>query len=204
MRFGLTGIALGGMLLAPALAMAQAPQRAAPSRPANTTQQRPPVTTPPRQAGPQALHIPSAQALIILIKSSLIALNQANQTGVYHVFYGLGSDSFRTAQTPDRLAQSFAGFRTNNIDLSPIIYLNPQLARQPVIEQNKLRLVGFFPTSPTRVNFDLVFEPSQGRWKMAQVNVGLARAPAQAAPQPSTQPQGQSRLPAQLGPQPRN
>lgn len=201
MRLQLIGTVCGaGLALGSAQANAQPRPQAlqqgtAISQPAARPQQRGPQ---PQQ---QALPVPSAQTLLILIKSSLIALNQANQTGVYHVLYGIGSDRLRATQTPDRMAQSFAAFRASNIDLNPIIYLNPQLVRQPVVVQNRLQLAGSFPTSPMQVNFDMTFEPSQGRWKLSQINVNLARAQGQPGAPSAAQPPRQQIQPPRSQPQ---
>lgn len=168
-----------------------------------------PVTTPPtvrptqpaaqtlRPTAPQQSQIPQTAGLIILIKASLIALNQANQTGNYQVLYALGSDGLRARTNPQNLAQSFTAFRERRIDLNPVIFLNPQLSRQPAIESGRLHLVGSFPTNPLRLNFDFWFEPSQGQWKFVQLNTNLSPATAQAATPTPTAPQqkpaGQSR-----------
>jgi hypothetical protein len=174
-KFILAGFAAAAIL--PAAAQAQ--NRPAPARPAT------PAAQPARPAAQQQSPIPQAAGLIVLIKGSLIALNQANQTGNYTVLHALGSDTLRASSNPQTLAQSFAAFRQRNVDLSPAIYLDPQLTRPAAIEGGRLHLVGAFPTQPMRITFDIWFEPSQGRWKFVQLNAGLA--PAQAQPQQAPQ-----------------
>lgn len=189
MKFRVIGAYVAAALLVPSIALAQAQPRPAQTR-----------SAPAPQAQQQGLKVPPVQALLILIRSTMIAFDQANRTGVYHVFYGLGSDSFRSTNSPEKLAQAFAQFRAKNIDLSPVAIMAPKLRAQPAIEQNRLHLVGFFPTSPAQIDFDLWFEPSQNRWKMAQLQVGLSAAPAQAQ-QPK---QGQPAQPPRQGqPQPK-
>lgn len=130
----------------------------------------------------------------MLIKGSLIALNQANQTGNYSVLHALGSDNLRARSNPQTLAQSFAAFRQRNVDLSPAIFLDPQLTRPAAIEGGRLHLVGAFPTQPFRITFDFWFEPSQGQWKFIQLNAGLVPVQAQQQPQrPQQPPQPQRR-----------
>ncbi len=138
------------------------------------------------QAAPQGqIQMPAPEAMIIMIRSSLVALSQANVTGNYSVLNQLGSPEFRQTNTPDRLSQVFASFRTNNIDLAPVVFVTPQLSQAPRIENGKLRMIGNFPTQPMRVDFDLQFEPSGGIWKLQGMAVNLSPAPviAQAAPQ---------------------
>lgn len=130
-------------------------------------------------AGAQ-LAVPPAEAMVILIRSSVVALSHANLTNNYSVLSAMGSPTFRTANPPARLAEVFASFRSNNIDMNPVVYVTPQLTQQPVIENGRLRLKGFFPTLPMQVNFDLGFEPAGGVWKLFGLAVDLKAATAQA------------------------
>lgn len=158
----------------PLAALAQS--RPAPARTPPTGQARPaqPAAQPQRSAAPQQSQIPQPAGLIVLIKGSLIALNQANLTGNYQVLYALGSDSLRASTNAQNLAQSFAGFRQRQIDMSSVLFLNPNLTRQPAIEGGRLHLVGTFPTTPLQINFDFWFEPSQNQWKFVQLNTSLS------------------------------
>jgi hypothetical protein len=136
-------------------------------------------------AAPAQIQMPPPEAMIIMIRSSLVALSQANVTNNYQVLSSLGSENFRKANSPARLAELFAPFRSNNIDLAPVVFVTPQLSQQPTIEGGKLRMIGFFPTQPMRVDYDLQFEPSGGVWKLFGLSVNLN----QAAPAGQTQPQ---------------
>lgn len=186
-KFGLIAAAVAAAPVLPAAAAAQTRPTPAPARPPQV---------PARPAAPQQSQIPQAAGLLVLIRSSLIALNQANLTGNYQVLYALGSDTLRRTTNPQNLAQSFAPFRQRGVDLNPILYLNPQLTRPAALEQGRLHLVGAFPTRPLQITFDMWFEPSQGQWKYVQLNTNLvpvAQAPAQGQPQRPRQPQQQRR-----------
>ena len=126
----------------------------------------------------QAAQLPAQEAMVILIRSSLVALGQANVTNNYSVLNALGSENFRRANPSPRLATVFESFRTNNIDLSPVVYLQPQLTAAPTLEKGRLRLVGVVPSKPMQVNFDLTFEPDRGTWKLFGLGVNLTAAPA--------------------------
>lgn len=139
--------------------------------------------SPPGTRGAGAANpVPTPVAQVILIRDALTAFNHANMTGNYSVLRALGSPNFRSANSVERLTQLFAPFRTNSVNLSPTLYLNPALSRQPVIENGRLRLVGSFPSQPMAVNFDLVFEPFEQQWKLFGVAVSLAPAAQSAAP----------------------
>jgi hypothetical protein len=127
----------------------------------------------PQRVSPAQPQVPAAEALIILIRATVVALSQANLTNNYSVMSGLGSPS---VNTPQRLQAAFASFRDNRIDMNPVVYVTPQLTAQPIVSDGKLRLIGFFPSQPMRVNFDLSFEPSDGVWKVAGMSVNLANA----------------------------
>jgi hypothetical protein len=132
------------------------------------------------QPQPAGLQQPGPEAMLIMIRSSMLALSQANQTNNYAVLNALGSDNFRNTNSPARLGELFAAFRTSNIDLAPVALINPQLSVQPQMTDGRLRLVGFFPSQPMQVNFDLSYEPTAAGWKLFGIAVNLNRA-AQAA-----------------------
>jgi hypothetical protein len=128
--------------------------------------------------------MPSSVAQLILIRSALTAFNHANLTGNYSVLQALGSQNFRTANPTVKLAKLFVPFRTSLVDISPTLFLNPALSRQPVIENGRLRLVGTFPSQPMAVSFDLLFEQSDLQWKLFGLSVSLVPASPAQAPRP--------------------
>src|SRR5262245_2055988 len=73
--------------------------------------------------------------VLILIRETLLALDQANKTGNYTVLRDLGSPEFQ-ANTAARLAEIFAQQRKDNIDLSGVAVIDPQLTLLPQIEAN--------------------------------------------------------------------
>jgi hypothetical protein len=139
----------------------------------------PQTTAAPTAPAPAQIQMPAPEAMIIMIRASLVALSQANVTNNYSVLNALGSDNFRQANPPARLAELFAPFRTNNIDLAPVVFVTPQLSQQPKIVDGRLRLIGFFPTQPMQVNYDIQYEPSGGMWKLFGLSVNLNAAQPQ-------------------------
>jgi len=135
---------------------------------------------PPAQAAPKPAQI-DRNGVLILIRSALIALDQGNKTGNYTVLRDLGAPGFQT-NTAARLAEIFAAQRRDNIDLSGVAVLDPQLTLLPQIEPNgMLRMAGFFPSVPTQVNFELIYAPVSGQWRLFGISVNLGQA-APAAP----------------------
>ena len=136
----------------------------APPAPAATAA-APQQSAPPRPAG-QA--IPNADGLVILIRSSIIALQQANVSGDYAVLRDIGAPSFQQVNSPEKLSQAFADLRGRKMDLAEIAVVSPRLLAEPTIDaKGFLRLTGFFPAASERVNFDLAFQMVS--WALALV-----------------------------------
>ena len=132
--------------------------------------------------------MPSDDVLLLLIRATLIALNQANVTGNYSVLRDLAAPSFKEANSPEKLAQIFASLRKRNLDLALILLVQPKLYRRAEITpKGILRITGFFPTESEKINFDLLFQSVQGRWRLFGISANAVRpqqAPsAQATPQ---------------------
>jgi hypothetical protein len=90
--------------------------------------------------------------------------------------------------------------RRDNVDLSGVAVIDPQLTLLPQIEANgMMHMAGFFPSVPTQVNFELAYAPVNGRWRLFGLSVSFGQA-APAAPQPpapqAAQPQAQGPTPA--------
>jgi hypothetical protein len=122
--------------------------------------------------------------VLILVRSTLIALDQANKTGNYTVLRDLGAPGFQT-NTAARLGEIFAGLRRDNLDLSGVAAIDPQLTLLPEIgADGMMHMTGFFPSAPTQINFDLLYAPVNGQWRLFGVSVGLGQT-APTAPPPA-------------------
>jgi hypothetical protein len=163
------------MVMAWPAAEAQAPKQ----QPAPKQQQQPPAPKPAQI---------DRNGVLILIRSTLLALDQANKTGNYTVLRDLGSPDFQ-ANTAAQLADIFVQQRRDNVDLSGVAVIEPQLTLLPQIEANgMMHMAGFFPSVPTQVNFELLYAPVGGRWRLFGLSVSFGQA-APAAPQPPAAPQ---------------
>jgi hypothetical protein len=127
-------------------------------------------------------------SVLILIRTTLIALQHANQTNNYSVLYGLSAPGFQSANSPERLSQIFANLRAKNFDLSGVVVLEPQLTVLPELYSNGvMRMAGFFPSVPMQVYFDLQFAPVQGQWRLIgiAVDIGGSTPAAPSTPNPA-------------------
>lgn len=135
--------------------------------------------------------------VLILIRSSLLALDQANKTGNYTVLRDIGAPGFQS-NSAARLGEIFAKLRNDNLDLSGVAVIDPQLSLLPQIEANGLmHMAGFFPSVPNQVNFDLLFAPVNGQWRLFGISVSIGQS-GPAAPTPP-EPSAAQKQPAPNG-----
>jgi hypothetical protein len=136
--------------------------------------------------------VPSPELLLLLVRTTIIGIDQANKTGNYAVLRKLGGPGLQ-AMTPEQLAQTFAPLRSRKIDLAPAAIVTPELTEQPAIShEGLLNLSGFFPTQPLQIQFRFVYEAVNGSWKPYGLSVSLVPfvtpAPAAANPPPASPP----------------
>ncbi|WP_334538406.1 hypothetical protein [Bradyrhizobium sp. AZCC 2230] len=171
LRWGIAG--LGLLILGAVTTSAQ-----------QTPPQPHPSASPQQQPAPKPANI-DRNGVLMLIRSTLLALDQANRTGNYTVLRDLGAPGFQ-ANTAARLAEIFAKQRGDKLDLSGVAVIDPQLSLLPQIEPNGLlHMAGFFPSVPSQVNFELLFAPVDGQWRVFGVSllVGQSAPVAPAAPE---------------------
>ncbi|WP_316213684.1 MULTISPECIES: hypothetical protein [unclassified Bradyrhizobium] len=146
-------------------APATAGQTPTPPAPAAAVSPAPVPSTKPRQV--------DRMLALLLVRSTVIALDQANKSGNYAVLHALASPSFQQVNTPAELTDLFANFRREKFDLSPGAILEPQLAFEPRIEANGLlHIAGDFAGRPSPFHFDLMYQSVDGRWLLEAISAG--------------------------------
>ena len=164
------------------------------SQAAPTTQASAQTRT-PGQASP----VPPVEIVVLMLRSSLVALDQANKTNDYAVLRALSSPAFQ-ARSPEELSKVFASFREKKIDLSPALVTKPQLKANPVVLPNGiLHLAAIFPTKPLSIDCVVEMAPVAGFWRLSGLTVDLVPAEPVVAqsqmPQPGQAATGQSPRP---------
>ena len=101
----------------------------------------------------------------MLIKNTIIALNQANLTGNYSVLRELGTPAFQARNSTARLSEIFAKLRRDRVDMSGIVLLEPKLTSAQR-RKNQMRLTGFFESKPIRIRFDAAYFNIGGRMRL--------------------------------------
>ncbi|HWK39360.1 MAG TPA: hypothetical protein VNR88_10635 [Hyphomicrobium sp.] len=157
--------------------------------------------TPIAVAETSTQQLPDAYKLNMLIRTTLIALSQANQTGNYSVLRDLGTPQFQASNTDARLGEIFATLRNRGIDFSPILFFDPKLVRPAAIQPNgMLRMTGYIDTRPERVLFDMGFELINSQWRLSAIIVDMQTPPA-AAQTPKAAAKDKAKTPPAKAPQ---
>lgn len=146
-----------------------------------------------RKAAP-APSMPDAEGIVLLIRTTLITLNDAVQTGNFTVLRDRGAPGFRDANSAARLGVVFASLARRGVDLAAVSILAPQLDQTPAIDPKShlLRIKGHFPGKPVRIDFDLLFQPVAGRWRVFGLSVQPVSTAAAAAKAAKTKADGKS------------
>ena len=142
-----------------------------------------PAAPRPKPAAPQQQQVvmPDAEKIVLLLRNTLITLNDALQSGNFTVLRDRAAAGFREANTAARLGQAFADLAARGIDLSTVSVITPQLTAAPSLDQQKgmLHVQGIFPTQPVPVTFEVLYQSDAGHWRL----FGLSVQPAPAVPQ---------------------
>ena len=180
--------------IAPSIALPNAPPSASAAGAGATKAAAKPTSTPAAAGVGVKSAGPNVDVFVGLVRATLMALNQANQTGNYTVLQDMAAPEFRAQSNTDKLAESFESFRALKIDLMPTAVISPEFAQPPGFDQNgNLRLVGTFPTKPLQVRFDLAYKQIAGQWRqtglaVSAVPAGGAASGAASAPQAKAAP----------------
>jgi hypothetical protein len=123
-------------------------------------------------ASAQALPSPLTQE--VLIKASLLTLNDAIVTDNFTVLHARMSKPFRDQFPPDRLRGIFKSFVEGHAEFDLIVAKPPIAAAESKIDsEGVLRLNGYFDTTPRQVKYNLGYIRSEGEWKLSALNVDI-------------------------------
>lgn len=134
--------------------------------------------------------MPPQEVLVMMVRSTLAAVNQANFTENYSVLHGMTTPVMQTRLTPSHFGKAFADLRKQGLDLSPVLVLAPQFSVAPALmPDGLLRLNGFFPSRPTQIDFAIDYRAVGGFWLIEALSVTAsqpgANGQAAGAPPPA-------------------
>ena len=118
------------------------------------------------------------QQTTFLVRSTLMALNDANRSGNYSVLRDLAGPRFQERNSVLRLREVFHAFREAGVDLSPAGVLTATLTRSDTrANDGVLALDGSLPLSEAgairSLRFAMEFEPIAGHWRLLTLSVGI-------------------------------
>ena len=120
--------------------------------------------------------IPDAFALIRLVRTTMIAVDQANRTGNYTVLRDLGGPGFSKSNDAARLADIFRAWRERKLNLGAVVLLKPRWTVEPKINRaGRLHLTGYFPTRKLHITFNLLYEFIDDRWRVFGISIGTSK-----------------------------
>lgn len=109
-----------------------------------------------------------------LVRSTLLALHHANETGNFTVVHSLGAPSFKQRNNPGTLYQSFELLRQAKIQLDDVAILQPVFEVTPTVEGNRyLKVSGILPTRPNNIGFELIYEVVDRVWLIVGMSVSV-------------------------------
>lgn len=147
----------------------------------------------------------SGPEMSMLIRTTMVALHQANVTGNYTVLRDLGAGILRASNTASDLAVLFAPFREKQFNLAPSVLMDAVLDEKPKLTTNgEMRLTGHFPTKPQEIMFDMTFLYEGGAWRIALIQVGSRMAVASKDEgKPAAKPRADAEKTAEQAPPPK-
>ena len=114
-----------------------------------------------------------------------MALNDANRTGNYTVLRDLAAPAVRNRTSSADFAAVFAALRKGNIDLSIAAVVPPELSGPPMLDAaQRMHVRGEYPTQPSRIVFEVVFESVNGHWLLSDLSISTRQAAKTAAIEP--------------------
>src|SRR4051812_25087310 len=128
--------------------------------------------------------IPPEKELATLTRDSILAFDQAIQAKDFTAFHKQISALWQAQVTPSKLKEIFQSFIDQQIDLSIVKGVEPVFSEPAKInEDDVLVLKGAFPTSPTKVDFQLKYLNEKKAWKLVGIKVNASpSAPAGKVP----------------------
>jgi hypothetical protein len=118
--------------------------------------------------------VPDRAVILDMVRTSLRDFNAAVQSGDFTAFHKTLAMPFREQFSAERIKDTFQAFVDHKVDLRGALQLDPIFSPAPSIgARQTLRVVGYFPSTPSRLHFDLKYVPEDGVWKLLSIAVNV-------------------------------
>lgn len=112
--------------------------------------------------------------ILMLVRASLLTLNDAMSSGNFSVLRDLIAPSVREQNTAGRLYQTFSGLIAKGLDLRAVAIEVPKLTHPPQIgSDGRLRVGGYYTGRSVNAKFDITYEKVNARWQMYGLSLDL-------------------------------
>jgi hypothetical protein len=121
-----------------------------------------------------ALDMPGPSVQEVLVKSTLVTLNDAVATDNFTILHAKLSKPFRDQFPPEKLRAVFKNLIEKHAVFDAVVaekMIPDEEAR--IDEKGVLKLKGHFQTTPKQVKYELGFIQSEGAWKLSGVAIDL-------------------------------
>lgn len=126
--------------------------------------------------------VPGADAILVLVRTTLLTLNDAIATGNFSVMRDRSARTVRDGTTDGGLYAAHSTLVERKLNLSSVAILTPEITDVPSVSpDNKLVLRGIVRSEPVSVKFHLEYEYEDSRWLWSGISLGFENrgAPAQ-------------------------
>ena len=130
-----------------------------------------PKVTSPAQPSQSEVVMPEPAKIVLLLRSTMMTLNDALQTGNFTVLHDIGAPSFREANSAARLSHQFTDLASRGVDLSATSIITPQITEAPTLDKGMLHVKGYFPGQPIEIDFEVLYQAIGGHWRLFGLSV---------------------------------
>lgn len=110
--------------------------------------------------------------LLVLIRQTLTALDLSNKSGNYTILREISAPGFSATNDSIKLSNLFRRQRETGMDYSQTLVQEPRIEIVPEItKQGYLHFGGYFPSSSSKIKFEMLFAAVNGRWRLYGISV---------------------------------
>lgn len=126
------------------------------------------------EARRETREIPSAEVLIILVRTTLLTVNDAALTGNFSVLRERADPEFQTVASTAKLSLAFRQLILQHIDMSEAALATPKFDGNPSFsDRGLLQLKGTMEIAAGLIAFNFAFKPVAGYWQPMGITVSI-------------------------------
>jgi len=120
--------------------------------------------------------VPTDKEAKRLALDSLMAFNKALQSKNFDSFYARIAKLWQAQTTAEKLKETFKPFLDQEVHISGVADVEPDFDEKPGVDNDGfLVLKGSYPTTPSKVFFELRYVYEEETWELVGINVNLKK-----------------------------